>query len=143
MRLGPRVCRVLLRSAFVVVALGLSACSSGAADSGETKLSEQTRTVGGVEVKVTPTSLSRDGAAFTIALNTHAGSLDGDLAKTSTLTVGGSKWPAKGWDGASAGGHHRVDSLTFGPGRPPTGQVVLTLSGVGDPVRFTWTLPAT
>lgn len=135
--------RLVLLASAVVLVLGLSACSSGASEGkGASGLSEQTKTVGGVEVRVTPTSLDPKGAAFTITLDTHAGSLDGDLAKTSTLTVGGTDWPAEGWDGVSPGGHHRDGSLTFAAGDSATGKVVLTLRGVGEPVRFTWDLPA-
>lgn len=135
--------RLVLLGSAVALVLGLAACSSSAGSGKRASgLSEQPKTVGGVEVRVTPTSLDSKGAAFTIALNTHAGSLDGDLAKTSTLTVGGTDWPAKGWDGVSPGGHHSDGSLTFDAGDSTSGKVVLTLRGVGEPVRFTWDLPA-
>lgn len=84
-------------------------------------------------------------ATFEIALNTHMGSLDYDLASPSVSTLEddlGNKYSPTSWSG-STGGHHLSGVLTFPELKGKTKMIRLTLKGLYDvPERvFEWTIP--
>jgi hypothetical protein len=130
---------IVVAAAALVLIAGCSATPTGGS-SGSTiaGLGERTATVASIGVTVRPVQLDAGGAAFAVSLDTHAGSLSADLAASSRLEVGGTTWSAAGWDGDPTGGHHRKGTLRFTAAGAPTGTVTLTLSGLGDPVVFTW-----
>jgi hypothetical protein len=69
-----------------------------------------------VTVEVTPINLADGGTSldFDVAFNTHSVDLDFDPAAISVLRDDqGREYPAIGWDGAAAGGHHRSGTLRF------------------------------
>lgn len=105
-------------------------------------LATRTAKAGPVEVSITPRQISASGARFGIELDNHAVELNGDYAKTSTLTVNGRAWPNATWSGAGPGGHHRSGTLTFAAAGPATGAAELRLGGLPAPVTVRWTLPA-
>ena len=125
-----------------VVALVIAADDDAAPLSDGLGLTSQKAAAGDIDIVVTPQQLDDRGAAFTVTLDTHTGALDADLTQ-STLAVGGSPWPGAAWDGDGPGGHHRTGRLSFGTGGRPNGAVVLTISGLPEPVRMTWTLDDT
>lgn len=121
--------------------LGLIAAACGAAAqpaSSPSGYPQRATTVGAVAVTATPAQLDASGAAFTVSLDTHSGSLDADLSATSTLQVDGRPWVPAGWDGDPATGHHRKGTLRFTPGGPLAGTVTLTIGGLQQPASFTW-----
>jgi hypothetical protein len=90
------------------------------------------------------------GPVFSVAMDTHSGSLDGyDLARLAVLrTASGQEVIPASWD-APSGGHHRKGTLTF-PGAGPDGkplmasgggQVTVTIKDVAgvEGRVFTWT----
>lgn len=100
--------------------------------------SERTATVGAIDVKVRPVTLGADGAVFTLVFDSHAASFDADPATVVTLEVGGSRWPAAGWEGQLPAGHHREGTLRFTAAGPATGTATLTVGGLNGPAEFTW-----
>lgn len=102
-------------------------------------LGPRTVTAGEVEVTIEPRRLDDREAAFDVSLDTHAVELDMDLTDA-TLEVGGTPWPAAGWDGDGPGGHHREGKLRFDPEGPATGRVQLVLAGFPEPVDVAWDL---
>lgn len=135
--------RCLTTAAVLASILLVGACSStdGSRTAAVTSaLPERTQTVGDVEVKAQPTRLDASGAAFTLTLDTHTGSLDSDLAATATLEVGGTRWPVTGWEGDPPSGHHRTGTLRFTGAGPVSGTATLTIAGLTTPVAFTWTI---
>lgn len=124
--------------------IALAACGGG--DSGDDNASGQatglaTRTVkaGEVDVKVEPSQLDGQGAAFKIVLDTHSVELSMDLADA-VLEVGGTSWEVVGWSGDGPGGHHREGELRFTASGPAEGRARLRLSGFPEPVEATWDL---
>jgi hypothetical protein len=109
------------------------------ADPAPTASGGATRTVeaGGVQVTATLECLEEAGATIHLALDTHTGALDVDLA-VATLTVDGAAWPLAGWDGDPPGGHHRAGTLRFDAAGPPAGAVRLDLDGLPASVSVTW-----
>ena len=99
-----------------------------------------TRTVsaGDVTVKVEPRGLDAAGAVFKVTFDTHSEALDLDVARGTSLVVGGTAWPVGGWSGAGPGGHHREGELRFAAAGPATGPVALTITGLSKPVTATW-----
>ena len=137
--------RLIVVAAFVVVAVFVAAgCStasptSGVAGTTVAGFEERSTAVGSIEVKARPIQVDGGGASFRVVLDTHAGSLDADMAAAAKLEVGGVSWPAVAWEGAPAGGHHREGTLRFAAAGSALGPVVLTVGGPGDPAVFTWT----
>jgi len=95
----------------------------------------------GIEVSVTPKTLSNDAWNFEVVLNTHSVELSYDLAETSVL-VGdnGNTFKALAWEGDPPGGHHRRGVLKFNSIYPRQGNIELRI-GLGDKERsFKWTV---
>jgi hypothetical protein len=94
-------------------------------------------------VTVTGVTVDTTEARALVTLDTHAGSLDGDLS-ASTLTVAGARIGQATWSGDPPGSHHRSGQLTFpGTSAGPGDDVELAVSGLPEPVVFTWKVPAT
>jgi len=105
---------------------------------------------GGVRITVIPLNLRDPGDTldFEVALDTHSGDLDLDLAATAVLRAeGGQEVKALAWDGGR-GGHHLRGRLSF-PARDPAGlpliregvrALELTLRDIGGypEHRFRW-----
>ena len=133
--------RVTRPVAVVVAALVLGACAGDTEPAATTALERRKVTVGEVTVTVTPQRVAADGAVFAVALDTHSVDLDLDIADNARLTVDGVEWTGATWDGAASGGHHREGRVRFTGGtRPVTGEVVLSLDGLDEPVVARWTL---
>jgi len=130
--------RSLTTLLIATLALLVGGCSSAATTTSSGGYPERSATVGTVDVKAQLTQLDPSGAAFSISLDTHSGSLDADLAATSTLQVDGRTWASAGWDGDPPTGHHRTGTLRFTGGGPVAGTVTLTIGGLTQPTTFTW-----
>ena len=122
----------LALSAFVLSATGALAAG----------LEQQTSQANSVSISVKPVDISAATWQFEVALNTHGGSLDDDLAKTATLLAAGKQYPAAGWDGSAAGGHHRKGVLSFKAVSPPPDAIELRIVRQGEtvPRTFSWKL---
>lgn len=105
--------------------------------------SPNTRTVraGEVEVTMTAQTLDSSGATFRLALDTHAGSLDLDVASATSLRINGNPAGTPTWTGTEPGGHHREGTLRFTTPVPPGALVELRITGLPDDVFGTWTTP--
>ncbi|MHB1006015.1 MAG: hypothetical protein ACYC3S_10280 [Chloroflexota bacterium] len=120
------------------------------APSGGTAAQTRTNEGNGVTVKVTwqgPAS----GPVFAVAMDTHSGSLDYNLAETATLRNDqGVQVRGSGWDGATSG-HHVGGTLSFPTTaadgtaliRSDTKFLELAIPGVGGVAerKFRWDLP--
>lgn len=99
----------------------------------------------GLTVKAEPIKLTLGNPVrFSIVLDTHAGSLDADLAKAATLIDDrGTVHAATAWDGPPPGGHHASGTLSFPALGGETKSFRLVLKGIYDvPERiFEWKLP--
>ena len=108
----------------------------------ENLYSSQTNSEGNVEIEVVPNvSSDKKSWSFQITLTTHAGSLDEDLAKNSSLVdEEGNKLAPLRWEGADPGGHHREGTLIFPPFSQTPRSVKLILKDIGEiPERsFIW-----
>ena len=113
-------------AATVVVQRGNPEPATGGAELSST----QTTQLESIEVSVTPITVADGRVAFQVALDTHTGSLDADLQR-STLTG------AAVWSGAAPGGHHREGELSFTVTGTPT-EFTLDLGGLPAPVQFSW-----
>ena len=136
-----------MRSLTLIAALSLSAavvaaCGGAPAKAGTAALEPRTFAAGSVEVTVEPVTLDSSGAVFKVGLTAHSGDLTADLAKSSTLEVGGRAWSGATWTGDGPGGHHRKGELRFEAGGPAAGDVRLGIGGLPAAVVATWTLPA-
>lgn len=110
-----------------------------------TALAPQTRSEGGVQVKVTPKNITvaADTWDFEVALNTHSVALDQDLVKTTVLVdPQGKQYLPIAWDGDPPGGHHRSGVLRFKALAVLPSSLELRISGVGgiDARVFRWQL---
>jgi len=117
-----------------------------AAASGRTfDLPAKENAANGLTVEAEPIKLTLgQPARFSIALNTHSGSLDADLAKAATLIDDrGDVYAATAWAGPPPGGHHASGTLSFPALGPETKSFQLVLKGIyGVPERvFEWRLP--
>ena len=105
----------------------------------------QRSSAGGVTVAVTPQNIVAGAKSwdFKVALDTHSGSLDDDLVKTTTLLddKGAKHVPVK-WDGAGPGGHHREGVLRFNAISPQPKAIELQMQRPGEakPRSFRWQL---
>jgi len=137
-----------------VVAVGASFTTIGAGAVGPVAAAETARVfdlparenaAGGLTVTVEPIKLRLGKPArFSIMLNTHAGSLDADLAKAATLIDDrGTVYPAISWNGPASGGHHASGTLSFPALGAETRSFRLVLKDIYDvPERiFEWRLP--
>ncbi|OGY17335.1 MAG: hypothetical protein A2785_00495 [Candidatus Chisholmbacteria bacterium RIFCSPHIGHO2_01_FULL_49_18] len=102
----------------------------------------QQKTMGAVEVQVTPVRLEANAQPLLkIEMNTHSVELDYDLIKIVQLTddLGNSYKPLV-WNGGS-GGHHLTGEITFSELKGDPDTLTLTLSGIdGNTETFTWSL---
>lgn len=105
-----------------------------------TSLATRTIEAGAVTVKVEPRQFDANGAVFKIILDTHSADLDQDLVGQASLVVGDAAWPAAGWSGDEAGGHHREGELRFTAAGTAEGTATLTIDGFAEPVIATWDL---
>lgn len=139
----PRRRTIVLLSVGVALlaasALALLRPGGGAAEA--TGLSTQSATVGAVDVTMTALVLDTSGAQFRLALNTHSGSLDIDVARAAQLWVAGRPIEAGTWEGAGPGGHHREGTLRFATPVPAGARVELRLTGLPGEALGTWTAP--
>jgi hypothetical protein len=144
MRRALIVAAGLLAAAPLAVALLVLRADPPAADTeiaaGTPATAVQTADAGGVEVSATLERLDEAGAAVGLMLDTHTADLDVNLPAAAHLVVDGVAWPARGWDGDGAGGHHRAGTLRFDPAAAPAGEVRLHLDGLPAPVTFAWNL---
>lgn len=137
--------RLALTGVLLLSAVVLSGCGGdddGEAATGTNTLPRRTVEAGAVTVEITPREITADGASFTIVFDTHSVDLDLDVAGTARLVVGGDEWTAATWDGAGPGGHHREGTLGFDAAGEPSGEAVLTIEGLPEPVQATWDLEA-
>jgi hypothetical protein len=72
----------------------------------------------------------------------HTVDLDLDVAANAALTVDDTDWVDTTWDGAGPGGHHRQGTIRFTAGGRLSGDAVLTIGGLDEPVTVRWTRPA-
>lgn len=99
-------------------------------------------------VKVTAQLLGSPADAriweFEVRLETHAHSLDEDLARVSRLLVNGEEYAPLAWEGTPPGGHHRKGVLRFRTVSPPpaTLELRIRLNGEAAPRNFSWPLHA-
>lgn len=80
---------------------------------------------------------------FEITIDTHAGSLDFDLAEISTLEDDlGNQYSPTAWEGSAPGGHHRSGTLVFPGLKAGTGYLTLLIKDNPDlePRSFEWDL---
>ncbi|MBU6311869.1 MAG: hypothetical protein KGN38_04980 [Actinomycetales bacterium] len=119
-------------AATVVVQRGNPEPATGGAELSST----QTTQLESIEVSVTPITVADGRVAFQVALDTHTGSLDADLQR-STLTTDLGTAGAAVWSGAAPGGHHREGELSFTVTGTPT-EFTLDLGGLPAPVQFSW-----
>lgn len=103
-----------------------------------TTLRQQEATAGPVTVQVTPLRLDREAAAFRLVLDNHEIDLTMDLAAGASLAVGLTRVSSARWSGDGPSGHHREGTLTFADLGTADGAVELELTGLPEPVRFTW-----
>ena len=128
----------------VLVAGGVVLASRGGDDgtpAADTGVGLESRTVsaGEIDIKLVPSQLDDQGAAFAITLDTHSAELAMDLT-TAELEVAGVSWPVTGWDGDGPSGHHREGELRFEAAGPATGTARLALPGFPEAVEITWEL---
>lgn len=95
---------------------------------------------GEVLVTIEPVRIDGEGAVFRVGFETHTVELSLDVAKEASLEVDGTRWPNATWSGSPAGGHHRDGKLRFDAGGASTGEAVLTIDGLADPVVASWAL---
>jgi hypothetical protein len=133
--------RVVIGS-LVVVAVGLvfgvMASSDGSTQAAA--FERRTRTIGGLELVVTPTRVDDAGATFRVVFDTHTGAPEIDVAANADFFVDGSAWATPVWSGDGPGGHHRSGTLRFSPGGPARGTARLVIAGLEQPVEMTWQL---
>ena len=105
-------------------------------------LQTQIKTLGAIEVEVTPLSVKPGKAiVFELVMNNHSVDLDYDYTKIVTLMddQGNSLKPAQ-WTGNTSG-HHIKGELVFSALPERTKELTLTLDGVDNKKEtFTWQL---
>ena len=112
----------------------VSAAQSGAGNV------ELVNDLNGVTFTIKPMDYEGEGIAFSTSIDTHSGALDFDLTEISRLVVAGTSYMPILWDGSPPGGHHRSGVLVFPNPMGKSGEMSLTIIGVGDvPERvFHW-----
>ncbi|MBI2958816.1 MAG: hypothetical protein HYY28_00750 [Betaproteobacteria bacterium] len=109
------------------------------------ELPQQSSQAGGVTVRVKPADVSPAAATwrFEVVLETHSGDLSEDLARIAFMVdAAGRRYPAAGWEGDPAGGHHRKGVLQFKAMSPRPGAIELRILRPGEaaPRSFRWKL---
>ena len=105
-------------------------------------LSPQTKTMGAVEVTITPISVaSGKDVIFELSLNTHSVELNYDYTQIATLTDDrGNSYQPTEWTGGSSG-HHLEGKLLFPSFPENPKQLTLTFDGIDNKSEaFTWQL---
>ena len=105
-------------------------------------LASQTKTMGTVEVEVTPISVvSEKDTVFELSLDTHSVELNYDYTQIAVLTDDrGDSYQPTQWTGGSSG-HHLQGELIFEPLSENPNQLTLTLEGIDNKSEaFTWQL---
>ena len=133
---GLRVASIIF--ATVVGLVVVAACGQSGSSAGTSGLASKAIAAGAVEVTIEPLNLDASGARFRVALDTHSGDLNVDLASSARLEVDGTDWGNASWTGDPPGGHHRQGELRFFAAGPVRGDVRLTISGLPGPVSATW-----
>ncbi len=137
----------LVAAAFSLMLPGIGAAGGGP-EQGKTapmfNLPARTNSEKGVSIDVAPVGFAFDKPArFSVALNTHSGSLNFDLTENSFLEDDkGNLHKPTGWDGSPPGGHHRSGVLSFpsvGAGAKHIKITIRNVSGVPERV-FEWAL---
>jgi hypothetical protein len=127
-------------SALIFILLMSSALwSESAAQSGAGN-EELVNDLNGVTFTIKPIGYEREELAFSTKIDTHSGALDFDMTEISQLVVSGTSYEPLFWDGSPPGGHHRSGILVFPNPTGGSGEMSLTIIGVGDvPERvFHW-----
>ena len=107
-----------------------------------TGLSSQTKTMGAVEVAITPVSVeSGKDVIFELSLNTHSVELNYDYTQIATLTdENGNSYKPTEWTGGNSG-HHLNGKLVFPPFSKQAEELTLTLNDVDNKIEvFNWKL---
>ena len=135
----------ILRSLSSLRTVALCAAVIFATGATAAELAQRDSQGGGVSISVKPADVSASASTwrFEVALNTHMGSLDDDLAKTAVLIHGAGKpHAAAGWQGDPGGGHHRRGVLLFKPLSPQPKAIELDIRRAGEaaPRQFRWEL---
>ena len=105
-------------------------------------LASQTKTMGTVEVEVTPISVvSEKDTVFELSLDTDSVELNYDYTQIAVLTDDrGDSYQPTQWTGGSSG-HHLQGELIFEPLSENPNQLTLTLEGIDNKSEaFTWQL---
>lgn len=97
------------------------------------KIASQTKTMGVVEVEITPVTVAQGKQiVFDVAMNNHSIDLDYDLTKIATLTDDhNNTYRAPNWSG-NRGGHHIKGQLTFESLKEQNGSLNLSLNGIDN-----------
>ncbi|HUX25692.1 MAG TPA: hypothetical protein VMV87_13875 [Burkholderiales bacterium] len=109
------------------------------------ELAQQSSQANNVSISVKPVDVAAAATIwqFQVALNTHSGALEDDLAHSAILLdAAGKQHAALGWDGDPAGGHHRRGVLRFNALSPRPDAVELRILRPGEtaPRTFRWNL---
>lgn len=131
----------LLIGALVLAGTGVGVWGLVDRDAPASGMPTRTIAAGPVTVSITPLVIDATTARFQIALDTHSGSLDIDLAIASELLVDGQLAPPGVWDGAAPGGHHREGTLTFSASAVSGATVRLRIGGLPTDVSASWQMP--
>ncbi len=127
-------------SALIFILLMSSALWPGSAPQAGAVTEELVNDLNGIKFTIKPTDYEGEGIAFSTKIDTHTGALDFDMTQISRLVVAGTTYEPILWDGAPPGGHHRSGLLVFPNPTGGSGEMSLTIVGVGDiPERvFQW-----
>lgn len=121
---------------------GAQTQAQGTDQTQKNSLSSQIKSMGAVEVEITPTKLkSGQDMVFELSLNTH--SVDLDYNYTQILTVEdneGNTYKATNWSGGNSG-HHLSGQIEFEPLSKDTQSIKLNVSRIDDQKEvFEWDL---
>ena len=127
-------------SALIFILLMSSALWPGSAPQAGAVTEELVNDLNGVKFTIKPMDYDGEGLAFSTSIDTHSWALDFDMTEVSRLVVASTSYKAILWDGSPPGGHHKSGVLVFPKPTGGSGEMSLTISGVGDvPERvFQW-----
>lgn len=120
---------------------GNAAAGGGNATDQAGRWAAQTSAEAGISITVVPVQFAPgQGSVFSVAINTHTGSLDYDLKMLAVLRdEKGREYKPTAWTG-QIGGHHVSGELSF-PKIEAAGTYLLIIKNVGVPERiFRWSL---
>ncbi len=127
------------RILITVLAAILGACAASEAAEQAAGPIVHERTVGAVTVVATFDPGLPD--TIELAFDTHTVDLGFDVNATTTLTIDGVEVADAWWNGSEPGGHHRFGTITLPVIPLPGEEIVLTFTGLGEPVVFGWSRP--